>query len=332
MAVDGDCIRAAVLAAPVEACRSRGLDTHKTLAFLGECSNRLNHPENLIETAAHLEFLRQCTKTSDDALFSFQAGFEHDLSKLGIFGRSFLSAPTLLEALQCAVGGIKYFQKNSTIVLEKRNRKCVVHFEYDNRDPERTFALDLTVGFICNLIRQSTSSVDKNLKLYFPSASATRINRVGCSESIEVIKSDIGRIEFSGALLCSPMVFHDWARHRCYSQYMNSQGDELADRSIAQDVRTMITATFDHMQPSLAAIASLFGVSERRLQRRLQTEGVTFREALETSRRDAANLYLKSGQSVTETALMLGYQHPGNFTSAYRRWFGRAPSAVLNSD
>ncbi len=118
------------------------------------------------------------------------------------------------------------------------------------------------------------------------------------------------------------MTLNSWAHHRCYLQYIGAANNKQSDQSVSQDVRTMIAATFGHMQPSLKNVASLFDVSERKLQRKLQREGMSFRDVLEESRKKAAHEYVKSGLSVTETAFMLGYLHPGNFTSAYRRWCG----------
>jgi AraC-like DNA-binding protein len=53
------------------------------------------------------------------------------------------------------------------------------------------------------------------------------------------------------------------------------------------------------------------------------------RAFLEIKMREATRLLSQQDATVKETALALGYRHPGDFTRAYTRFHGRPPSSAL---
>jgi len=75
-------------------------------------------------------------------------------------------------------------------------------------------------------------------------------------------------------------------------------------------------------------IADRLGIGARTLQRRLVTEGVTFRDLVDTTRRDLAERYVREGRRpIKEIAYLLGFSDLSNFTRAFRTWFGAPPKA-----
>ncbi len=81
-------------------------------------------------------------------------------------------------------------------------------------------------------------------------------------------------------------------------------------------------------EPSAQAAAHALGMSLRNLQRRLQDEGTTYRQALNGLRQEIACAYIEEGRtSVTEIAFLLGFADTSSFSRAFRRWTGRSPRA-----
>lgn len=73
--------------------------------------------------------------------------------------------------------------------------------------------------------------------------------------------------------------------------------------------------------------ARMAGLSMQTLQRRLREKGYNYREVLGAARRArAVRLLLETHLSVVEIALSLGYEDHANFTRAFRRWMGCAPT------
>ncbi len=76
-----------------------------------------------------------------------------------------------------------------------------------------------------------------------------------------------------------------------------------------------------------ATIAADLNLSQRSLQRKLKEQGVSFSHLLEDTRRELGRDYVRDSQhSINEIAYLLGFTEPGNFSRAFRRWYGKTPS------
>jgi AraC-like DNA-binding protein len=96
---------------------------------------------------------------------------------------------------------------------------------------------------------------------------------------------------------------------------MHSMMDELPER-----------------EPVVATMAAKLRMSERSLQRRLQSEGTSFAEVLSDLRRDRALHYLKDGRiSIGEVAFLLGFLDVTAFHRAFKRWTGSTPAEYRRS-
>ena len=74
-------------------------------------------------------------------------------------------------------------------------------------------------------------------------------------------------------------------------------------------------------------IASSINVSQRSLQRKLRQQGMSFTQLLENTRRELSLQYVRDPQhSMNEVAFLLGFAEPGNFSRAFKRWYGQSPS------
>ena len=75
-------------------------------------------------------------------------------------------------------------------------------------------------------------------------------------------------------------------------------------------------------------VAASLGMSERTLQRRLQSEGSSFRQVLERLRASLAVNYMREPQfRLTDVAEMLGYAELSVFSRGFKRWYGITPQA-----
>ncbi|CBL46467.1 Transcriptional regulator, AraC family [gamma proteobacterium HdN1] len=139
----------------------------------------------------------------------------------------------------------------------------------------------------------------------------------------------------------------------CYCLYFEKEyflrQNKHADRSLKESSAAMATQYFDGLlettrtthvvrrhinqaladsELSLADIAVVLHVSERTLQRQLSQEGTSFRQLMDDVRREAARRHvLERRSSVSEIAFALGFNDSGNFSRAFKRWFGCAPQA-----
>jgi len=76
--------------------------------------------------------------------------------------------------------------------------------------------------------------------------------------------------------------------------------------------------------PDIEAASAQLEMSARTLRRRLQAEGTSYQQLLDTVRRQLALDYLqRTGMSVEDIASSLGFSDAANFRHAFKRWTGR---------
>lgn len=83
---------------------------------------------------------------------------------------------------------------------------------------------------------------------------------------------------------------------------------------------------------SLEDMARLMNTSARKLKRRLQDEGTTFRALLAESRGAMAEALLGDARlTLTEVAERLGFSDLSSFSQAFKRWYEVAPGVFRKS-
>ncbi|NEX63683.1 AraC family transcriptional regulator [Noviherbaspirillum galbum] len=91
-------------------------------------------------------------------------------------------------------------------------------------------------------------------------------------------------------------------------------------------VKELVVRRLPDGDPLRADIAREMCLSERTLQRRLQEEGTSFNELVDTTRRDLADQYLRIHRiTLAQTAYLLGFADQSTFFRACKRWFGTSP-------
>ena len=91
-------------------------------------------------------------------------------------------------------------------------------------------------------------------------------------------------------------------------------------------MRAVIIRHLPDGEPQRPRIATILGMSERTLHRRLAAEGTSFQHLLDDTRRELAQHYLgQRNLSLADIAYLLGFTDQSSFFRASRRWFGTSP-------
>ena len=90
--------------------------------------------------------------------------------------------------------------------------------------------------------------------------------------------------------------------------------------------RAVIIRHLPEGEPQRPKIATILGMSERTLHRRLAAERTSFQRLLDDTRRELAQHYLgQRNLSLADIAYLLGFSDQSSFFRAVRRWFGSSP-------
>ena len=110
--------------------------------------------------------------------------------------------------------------------------------------------------------------------------------------------------------------------------------DDIAERyiasfdknAVATEIRQMLIQMLPSGRSDQDSIADRLYRSKSTLQRQLKSEGTSYREILDSTRRSLAEQYLKDGAySQAQIAFMTGFTDQSNFARAFRRWTGISP-------
>jgi AraC-like DNA-binding protein len=96
---------------------------------------------------------------------------------------------------------------------------------------------------------------------------------------------------------------------------------------VAMQVKSKIVDLLSSGMFTEQDMANALHLSLRSLQRKLREEGSSYKEILEETRRDLAKKYIQNSRlSISEISFLLGFSEISNFSRAFKRWNGRAPS------
>jgi AraC family transcriptional regulator, regulatory protein of adaptative response / methylphosphotriester-DNA alkyltransferase methyltransferase len=99
--------------------------------------------------------------------------------------------------------------------------------------------------------------------------------------------------------------------------------------ALFDEALAVIERDFSNESLSLSTVARTIATSRRQLQRVFAEHGTSFRTELQQVRMGRAAELLRDGElSVSTVARAVGYRHPAQFSKAFRRHHGRAPSEL----
>lgn len=134
------------------------------------------------------------------------------------------------------------------------------------------------------------------------------------------------RFLLSEAALRSPIPTHNpvlWALHE---RLVETELNQLGQTLTSTRVRTEIARVLHRGEPRRDDIAARLHLTDRTLQRRLQTESVCYQQLLDDTRRELARQHLGDERhSLAEIADLLGFADQSNLFRACKRWFGMPP-------
>lgn len=91
-------------------------------------------------------------------------------------------------------------------------------------------------------------------------------------------------------------------------------------------LKQLLKQNYFGLTPSAVMIAQTIGMNLRTLQRVLAEENTQLKKLINDDKNEKANQLLKdSDKSVSDIAIILGYQDDGNFCRAYKSWQGQTP-------
>ena len=315
-----------------ERAKQQGVEVDLLLRKAGLTQQQIDDPRARLPVKSQIRFVELAAKALDDEYLGFHLAQKFDLRLGGLFHYVLASSDTLGEALQ---RGARYSTiVNEGVTLRLSEAKGIrINFEYAgvSRHSDR-HQIEFSMVALTRICRQLT-----NRHLQANRVSFTHRRRNDTAELKTFFGCDVAfgaaadEVIFPTAIKQIAVVDADPYLNDVLIKYCDQA---IADRStkrssFGSSVENAIVLLLPHGKAHASEIARKLGVSRRTLARRFASENLTFAGVMQRLKSDLAKRHLADGSlSISEIAWLLGYQDVSAFTHAFKRWTGRAPTAL----
>ena len=303
-----------------------GADPAAVLNAAGLPTDALSSADGFIPYMAAAKLITETVKATGCEHFGLVIGREWRLRDLGLLGRLVQTSPTVRDALQTYVA---FHQLNSqgaaAYLLESGVHVEFGYVAFQPRVDELAPLLDgvMAIGteFVRELAGGAFAAIEVRLARSAPRDVAPHQAYFGCP-----IRFDAGEtlLRFDRSVMGRRLATADAAVHdQLKGTALGAMGDEFVPR-----VYRALRLQMLHGAPSGDTVAQQLNLQRRTFNRRLESYGLTFQQALDDVRYEVGQQLLRETElSVAEVACALGYEESANFSRAFRRWSGLYPGA-----
>jgi AraC-like DNA-binding protein len=312
-----------------------GIEPARIFAQVKIDTNKFRRPGSRVPLSKMTRLWDTAVFITGDQQFGMKAGARAEPGDYYVLGHAWLASETLRGGLERLT---RYVHVVSTAIthVEVVEEDGMVVFVESFDDPSivvsRTADEAGLVAFfkLCELVRRGPVRPLK-AEFIFPADTA----RPYLEEFLQcpvTYGNECEKIYFSKELLEErlPGYIPDVldATARIAEQYLES----LDQSAVATDVQRLLVKMLPSGKADQDRIASRLYRSTSTLHRQLTAEGTSYRDILETTRRDLAEKYLRDGDyTQAEIAYMVGFSDQSNFARAFKRWTGVSPGQFRNS-
>jgi AraC-like DNA-binding protein len=317
-------VRSASLTNYPEVARAVGLDPLALLAEVGLSPASLRDPDMRIPSQAVQDLLERSANASGMDNFGLRMAETRQLSNLGAVALVAREEPTVRRVVRALVRYSHLLNESLFLELEEADGIAVMREEFlVGQGGSSRQSTELLVGVMF-----------RNLKFFL--GPAWNPLRVCFSHSPPRDPSLHFRIfgyqiyfgqDFNG-LVCTtrdmdapnPMADPVMAR---YARQVLEASTGSGRMSAVDSVRHILLVLLPSGQCSIDQVAQQLGVDRQTVHRRLVREGTTFREVVNTIRRELAAHYIDDGtRPLSQVAELLGFSALSAFSRWYKQQFG----------
>lgn len=318
--------RVGVLTELPEVLRQFGKDAAQVIARAGIEAGVLRNPENALSFVELGRLLQACVDETGCQHLGLLVGQRGSTNSLGLVGRLMQNAPTLGAALLDLCTNQPRYIRGAVAYLANQNETS--YLGYTVHIPGMLAVEQLTDGAAAigvNIIKELAGISPEAVYLTRRApADVTPYRR--CFGITPQFEMEQCAVVFPESLLARPV---RGANHELRQILAKSVAEYWAVRkpTASEQVIRVLRGRVMFGGASLEHAAEELGLHPRTVNRRLESEGTSFRALLNQARFDVAcTLLAGTKMPVTSLALVLGYSNTSAFTHAFQRWAGAPPT------
>jgi AraC-like DNA-binding protein len=306
-----------------------GIDPTPIFADLNIDAKKFHKPGARVKFTKMDQLWRRAVETSGDESFGVKVGERLAPGDLFVLGHAWLASDTLLDAFErlCRFLNVLSSLGNPMEVIAYENGYALVEIGAQRVVMPSPASLDAgAVAFLkmCDFV---TATEVRPLSVSLPQErSGSSVNYAklfGCPVSFG---GDDEVWVFSAADVEAPLTGSIPDVADAADRIAETYIDSLVEGAIAHEVREMLLQLLPSGHVDQDTIAEKLYRSRSTLQRQLVAEGTSYRDILDSTRKNLAEVYLKNGEhSQAQIAFMVGFSDQSNFSRAFKRWTGVSP-------
>jgi AraC-like DNA-binding protein len=284
-------------------------------------------PDARIPAALAHRFLTDALERTSDPTLGLRAGWAVSLGDGGALGYAMSSAATVRDALAVASRYWPLLNDALELKLELGGARALLRLESSVVMPPA--AEDFLVSAFFKNHIQSMALPGGDLECWFTHGvpdETLEYERAFAPASLR-FGSPVCGFSFKHDLLDKPLSSADPKLHDVLRKHAEILLSQLPTaKSVTDAVRGSLLRELPQGNPTAARVAHQLHMSQRTLERRLSSEGTTFKSLLDDLRRRLALEYVSSGSfALSEIAFLLGFSQQGAFHRAFKRWTAQTP-------
>lgn len=240
-----------------------------------------------------------------------------------------MSSRTLRQGLERLARYQRIVSTESRLRLEQRGAAGFLRIEFGTPEfPEGRHQTEQLCVRLLNFSRWITNRDFDFLEVHFrhprPNSISEHERIFRCPLHFD---AEVTGLAIAGEDLDRPSVHADAELAKAHERWASRHLWDLERGHTVRELKESMLPVLEKGPLDLAAAAGRLSLSPRTLQRRLGEEGTSYREVLDTLRREVALDQLEQdGASIEEIAYLAGFADARAFYRAFKRWTGRTPA------
>ncbi|MFE3055303.1 AraC family transcriptional regulator [Nocardia sp. NPDC059239] len=320
--------RYAALNEYVELCRSLGIDPVGLLRASGLDPAGLSLQDRWVPAAAIAELLEHSSVATNCADFGLRLAERRRFANLGPLSLVVREEPDVRSALTVMSRHEDTYNEALHTRLTEQSGLATIRLTLDIGQPGDTRqSVELAVGVLHGLLAGFIGAPWQPVEVRFthPAPPDLRAHHRVFGPQV-TFEQDFNGILTYTSDLDAPNAMAD-PQLRAYTQRLLDPVHPVRPATTADRVRELIELLLPTGRCSVEQVARSLGVDRRTVHRRLAAEGETFSSLLDSTRAELArHMVANPRRSLTETAELLGFSAPGNFSRWFRKQHGCSPA------
>jgi AraC-like DNA-binding protein len=300
----------------------------EALARTGISLTDFANPDTRVPHRIAVQLLRDTVKAVGDPTFGLRAGEQLEPGDFEVLEYAARCTATLGDAMRCVARYFRLMNDSAEITIVPVDETVEWRFRVTDDVVEPPASNDFVLAAALGFSRRNAAVYEAPLEIRFvhdrPNYAAA-YERFGAPVKFG---SPYNAIVIRKSRLLAPMLRANPGMSEAFELHAQELAARLdAQRGVAGRVREDVTSQLGVGTLTMQRTARRLAMSVATLRRRLEQEGTTFSDIVETTRKGLAEQYLaRSRPAVSEIAFLLGFSDVASFDRAFKRWTGVSPT------